>query len=168
MHGCRESGLYPIYHSRSKVMKWFVTLVFVLSSTMAHAESGKRSPPDNPKWKDECGSCHIAYPPILLTAENWQKLMGGLDKHFGANAILNTEDNKEILDFLQHNAGNGGKFSAPSLQISKTPWFTRQHREISSHFWSDRAVKSRSNCAVCHINAESGDWSKHGMHASGS
>lgn len=144
-------------------MKWFAALVLILSSTMVHAESSKRAPPDNPKWKKECGSCHIAYPAKLLRAIDWQRLMEGLDNHFGAQAVLSTEDNKEILDFLQRHAGFRAKNSASSLRISDTPWFTRAHRKIPSNTWSDPAVKSRANCVACHINAGSGDWSKRGI-----
>lgn len=167
MHGCRESGLYSICHSRNLIMKWLTTLFFVLCSTMAHADGSGYSLPDNQKWKEDCGSCHILYPPQLLTAGDWQKMMGGLGKHFGANAVLDAEDNKEILGFLQHNAGKGERFRATSLRIGDTPWFTREHHEISSNTWTDPAVKSRSNCVVCHMNAERGDWSKHGIRVPG-
>lgn len=149
-------------------MKWLTTLVFVLGSAMAYADGGRYALPDHPKWKEECGSsCHIAYPPKLLTADDWQKLMGGLDNHFDTNAILDAEDNKEILDFLQHYAGFRKRNSSPSLRISDTPWFTQEHHEISSNTWSDPAVKSRSNCAACHINAERGDWSDHSIRVPG-
>ena len=145
-------------------MKWLATLVvLILGNTMAYADGGKYSVPDNPKWKTECGSCHIAFPPQLLTAGDWQRLMGGLDKHFDANAVLDPKDNKEILDFLQRHAGDGKRNSAPSLRISDTPWFSREHREILNDTWSDPAVKSRSNCTACHINAERGDWSERGV-----
>jgi len=144
-------------------MKWLATLFFILGSAAAHAD-GERSPiPDDQKWRGDCGSCHVAYAPQLLAADDWQKIMGKLEKHFGANAVLDAKENKEILDFLQHNAGTGGMFSASSLRISDTPWFKLEHREISDNTWSDPVVKSRSNCVVCHYNAERGDWSKHGI-----
>ncbi len=149
-------------------MKWLATLVLIVGSTVAHADEGKKfSVPENPKWKAECGSCHIAYPPQLLTKDNWQQLMGGLDKHFGSNAALDAGDSREILDFLQRYAGTGGKNSASSLRISDTPWFTREHREVSKNTWSDPAVKSRSNCTACHINGERGDWSERGIRMPG-
>ena len=146
-------------------MKWLAALFFVWGSTVAHADGGMLH--ENKEWNEECGSCHIAYPPKLLIADDWQKLMGGLDKHFGANAVLDAEDNKEILDFLRRNAGFRKKYSAPSLRISDTPWFTHEHREISSNTWADPAVKSRSNCVACHINAEHGDWSERGIRVPG-
>jgi hypothetical protein len=144
-------------------MKWLATLALVIGSTMAYADSGKLSVPDNPKWKAECSSCHIAYPPQLLSADNWKQMMGGLDKHFGANATLDTNSNKEILDFLRRNAGKASRNSATNMRITDTPWFNREHREIAKNIWSDPAIKSRSNCTACHVNAERGDWSEDGV-----
>ena len=150
-------------------MKWLAASVFIFSGAIAYAESGRDSLPDNPRWKEECGSCHIAYPPKFLVEDDWKKLMGGLDKHFGANATLDDpKDRKEILDFLLRHAEFRKKYSAPSLRISETPWFTHEHREISSNTWSAPAVKSRSNCVACHINAERGDWSERGIRVPGS
>ncbi len=144
-------------------MKWLTVIALVLGSSMAYAEGGKYSVPNHPKWKEECGSCHIAYPPQLLTGDNWQRLMGGLDRHFDTNAALDPKDSKEILDFLQRYAGRGGKNSSLTLRITDTPWFSREHREVSIDTWSDPAVKTRSNCTACHVNAERGDWSEHGI-----
>ena len=149
-------------------LKFLPALVYIFCSSIAYADGGTLSVPGNPKWKEECGSCHIAYPPQLLTASSWQRLMGGLDKHFGVNATMpDARDSKDILDFLQRNAGSGGRFTASSLRISDTPWFSREHREVSNRTWSNPAIKSRSNCTSCHVNAERGDWSERGIHMPG-
>ena len=42
----------------------------------------------SPVWQTECGSCHMAFPPALLTQGNWNALMQELDTHFGVNAGL--------------------------------------------------------------------------------
>lgn len=141
-------------------MKRLIALMLVLAATTAHAEGGMKTTGDSAKWKAECGSCHIAYPPKLLTADNWQQMMGGLHKHFGANAELDAKDNKDILDFLQRNAGSGARHSASSLRISDTTWFKREHREISASGWKNPAVKSASNCTACHVKGDRGDWSE--------
>lgn len=148
-------------------MKWLTTLPLVFASALVYADSDRLSVPNHPKWKAECGSCHVLYPPQLLTADNWQQMMGGLDKHFGANAVLSPKDNKEILDFLQRYAGEGARNSASSLRISDTPWFNREHRKVSRNDWSDPVIKSRSNCTACHVNAERGDWSERGIRMPG-
>jgi len=144
-------------------MKQLAIFLLVLGMSQAHADGGRLAVPENAKWKEECGSCHIAFPPKLLTADNWQKMMGGLDKHFGANAVLDAKDNKEILDFLTRYAGSGERYSAASLRISDTPWFKREHREVSAKEWVHPQVKSRANCTACHINAANigrGIWSE--------
>lgn len=148
-------------------MKSFLLLVLLTGSTVAFADGGRLAVPNHPAWKDECGSCHIAYPPQLLTAENWKQLMGGLDKHFGANATVDPATGKDILGFIERYAGAGARHSAPSMRISDTPWFTREHRKVSKDDWFAPSVKRRSNCTACHINAERGDWSERGIRMPG-
>jgi hypothetical protein len=131
-------------------MKRVAVLFLVLGMNLAHADSGKLKEPDNIKWKEECGSCHVAFPPRLLSAEDWEHLMSSLDKHFGANAVLESKDNQRILGFLKRHAGSGSRYSAESLRISDTPWFRREHRSISPTEWTNPEVKSRSNCSACH------------------
>jgi hypothetical protein len=131
-------------------MKRVAVLFLALGMNLAHANGGKLPVADNTKWKEECGSCHVAYPPKYLTADNWQLLMGGLNKHFGANAVLDTNENKRILGFLKRHAGSGERYSATSLRISDTPWFRGEHRSISPKEWTNPDVKSRSNCSACH------------------
>lgn len=117
----------------------------------------------NTKFKQECSDCHIPYSPGLLPAESWRKIMSGLDKHFGSDASLAVQDNKEITAYLVSNASN--RWSAPTapLRITETAWFKRKHdsREISPAVWKNPKVKSPSNCAACHIRAERGDFNEH-------
>lgn len=148
-------------------LKKLAVLILLCSSATAFAEGGKQPSASNPKWKEECGSCHTAFPPRLLVAEDWQKLMGGLDKHFGVNATLDAKDNKEILDFLQRNAGSGARHSSANLRITDSAWFTREHHEVSSKTWANPAVKSRANCTACHVNGDRGDWSERGIRMPG-
>ena len=55
----------------------------------AWSDSGRSMPRAvPPAYTQECGSCHLAYPPGLLPALSWQRLMGGLDRHFGTDAIV--------------------------------------------------------------------------------
>lgn len=160
-------------------MKGLAAFLLVLVSTMTYAEDVILPFPDNPKWEEECGSCHVAYPPQLLTQNDWKKLMERLDKHFGDNAVLDPKDNKEILGFLQRYAGSNNEHTAPSLRIRDTPWFTLKHRPIFSPLvtryftdWSNLAEKtpavtSRASCPTCHVRVERGDWSKHVMRVPG-
>ncbi|HZW24144.1 MAG TPA: diheme cytochrome c [Gallionella sp.] len=136
--------------------RFIALLLLALGMNAAYAEGGKLAVPANAKWQEECSSCHIAYPPKLLTADNWEKMMGGLNKHFGANAELDAKDNKDILEFLKANAGSGERHSAASLRISDTPWFKREHRSVAAKEWVHPEVKSKSNCSACHQNVARG------------
>lgn len=144
-------------------MQWLAALALILCSNMVHAEREGLSVPNYSKWNEECGSCHLAFPPQLLTAENWRQVMSRLDKHFGANATMDVRDAKDILEFLQRYSGKDERHSAASLRISDTLWFKREHREVPNRAWSDPSVKWHSNCTACHVKAEQGDWSERGI-----
>jgi hypothetical protein len=138
-------------------MKRIAGLLLVLGISQAYAHSDKQPVPASTKWKEECSSCHVAYPPELLAADNWQTLMGKLDRHFGANASLNAQDNKKILGYLLSHAGSGKQYTADSLRISDTIWFRHRHRSIAPAEWTNPSVRSRSNCNGCHGKTVLGD-----------
>ncbi len=148
-------------------MKRIMLLALLLGTGLAHAHGIKVAVPDNPAWKEECGSCHIAYPPQFLSVNNWERLMQGLDRHFGENAALDPQVNQQILGFLKQYGSNGPKYSAKSLRISETPWFRGVHAEVPKKAWAHPAVKSPANCAACHVKAEGGDWSERSVRMPG-
>jgi hypothetical protein len=119
----------------------------------------------NAKWQQECSSCHIAYPPGLLPAESWRRVMAGLDKHFGTDASLTPAESKEVSDFLVRNAGNRWSGAATPLRITETTGFKREHRgdEIPAGAFRRASVKSAANCQACHSGASKGDFSEHGV-----
>ncbi len=114
----------------------------------------------NATFQKECSSCHIAYAPGLLPAESWRKVMGGLDKHFGTDASLTDQENKEVTAFLVKNASNRWSASTAPLRITETAWFKRKHdsHEISPDVWKRPSVKSPANCGACHPQADRGDF----------
>jgi nitrate/TMAO reductase-like tetraheme cytochrome c subunit len=91
--------------------------------------------------------------------------MSGLDKHFGSDASLDTAAAKEIVTFLEKNAGSNrhAPSGKPLLRITETRWFVREHDEVSDRTWKNPKVKSAANCAACHTQAESGNYSEHGI-----
>ncbi len=115
-----------------------------------------------PAYKAECGSCHLAFPPALLTADDWRKVMGGLDKHYGDNATLDEKTRSQIEAFLVRNAGSerrlGGAGATPRL--TATAWFQHKHREVPASVWNDKRTGSKANCAACHSRAEQGSFSE--------
>jgi len=101
----------------------------------------------------------------LLPASSWRALMAGLDKHFGTDASLDPQTAATITTFLEQNAGRKRSYSAaPALRISETRWFVHEHDEVPGTVWKSPKVKSPSNCAACHSNAEQGDFSEHNVH----
>jgi cytochrome c553 len=112
----------------------------------------------NSKWKQECGSCHLAFAPGLLPAESWRKLMGGLDKHFGTDASLTAQESREITAYLVKNASNRWRAPSAPLRITETSWFQRKHDELAPAVWKRAAIKSPANCAACHPGADKGDF----------
>jgi cytochrome c553 len=154
-------------------LKYFRIFAIVLllaagTTSVAHAEDDddEHMPAvNNAMWQTECGSCHVAFPPRLLPAESWRSVMSGLDKHFGSDASLDPATAKEISAFLDKNAGSNQHATAgkPLLRITETRWFVREHDEVSGRTWKNPKVKSAANCAACHTEAESGNYSEHGI-----
>lgn len=165
--------------------KWmqFLMLITSITSTnvlLASGGMGERGegassqmpPVTNAKWKTECSSCHMLYHPGLLPERSWNKMMSGLDNHFGENANLDTTTRDEITHFLAMNSADKQvnrrssriNQSIPSnatpLRISETRYFTSKHDEVSAATFKRKSIGSASNCAACHKNAEKGDFSE--------
>jgi nitrate/TMAO reductase-like tetraheme cytochrome c subunit len=148
-----------------------VVLLMGVMMSAAHAEDDdddddERMPAvKNVLWQTECGSCHVAFPPRLLPAESWRAVMSGLDKHFGSDASLDAAATKEIGAFLDKNAGSNRHATSgkPTLRITETRWFVREHDEVSERVWKNPKVNSAANCAACHTQAESGNYSEHSI-----
>ncbi|MFO1351435.1 MAG: diheme cytochrome c [Gammaproteobacteria bacterium] len=122
-------------------------------------DSGAALAASNDRWKAECGSCHLAYPPALLPASSWRALMTGLDRHFGADASLDAPAVAEITDFLVRNGGRerGAPGAKPVLRITETAWFRHEHDgELPAGVWRRPAIKSPANCGACHTKADQG------------
>ena len=144
-------------------MKNFFTLIAaVLVVTPAFAAK-MPMPSDMPKAYDsECASCHMAYPPGLLSEKSWQNVMSSLGKHFGTDASIDEKERLEISKWLGANAATRQKYAevAPDNRITKTTWFIRKHNEIKADVWKRASIKSPANCGACHINAADGVFSE--------
>lgn len=113
-----------------------------------------------PAFKAECGSCHLPFPPALLPAADWRRVMAKLDKHYGDNASLDDRSRRSIEDFLVRNAGSHrlGAGGGDPPRLTSTRWFERKHDEVPAAIWRDKRVGSAANCAVCHTKAEQGSF----------
>lgn len=165
--------------------KWMQFLVLITSITSASTllasggfgeggEGGGSQMPTvaNAKWKTECGSCHMLYHPGLLPERSWNKLMAGLDKHFGENASLDVATYDEITKFLAINSADkqenrrSNRFnksipaSTSPMRISETRYFIAKHDEVSANTFKRKSIGSPANCVACHKGAEKGDFSE--------
>lgn len=129
--------------------------------SLAHADSGRLLPRDMPAaYTQECASCHTAYPPGMLPARSWQRIMSGLDRHYGTDASLDNATVQQLNTWLQANAGTYKRVAGepPQDRITRSAWFERKHREIEPAVWKHASVKSAANCAACHTGADQGDY----------
>ncbi len=135
-----------------------------LLSLSAHADRMPVPADVPPAFKTECGSCHLAFPPSLLSAADWRRVMSDLDRHYGDNAGLDDATRREIEDFLVKNAGSGrrvagaGATSGVLPRLTFTGWFRKEHDEVPTAVWKDKRVGSAANCAACHTKAEAGSF----------
>lgn len=128
---------------------------------LAHADSKNLQPRQMLKsYQQECAACHLAYPPGLLPARSWGRVMTGLDKHYGTDASLDEATVKQISQWLQANAGTYKRVSEepPQDRITRSAWFERKHRKIEPAIWKHASVKTAANCAACHTQAEQGNF----------
>jgi mono/diheme cytochrome c family protein len=133
-----------------------------LAAASAWAESKGPVVPPLAKYQAECAACHIAYPPGMLPAPSWKRLMGSLDQHYGTDASLDEASVREISQWLQVNAGTYKRVreEPPQDRITKSSWFIRKHDEVDPAIWKQAAVKSASNCIACHTRADKGSFSE--------
>ena len=131
---------------------------------LAQADDRRATVPLLPKYQQECAACHVAYPPGMLPAASWQRLMGGLGKHFGTDASLDATSAREISTWLNQHAGTYKRVTEapPQDRITRSNWFLSQHneREVSLAVWKRTSVSSPANCAACHTQADKGSFNE--------
>jgi hypothetical protein len=126
--------------------------------------------PDDPQWREECGSCHLAFHPNLLPARSWKKIMAGQDQHFGTDLALDAPTSAAILAFLLRNAAENSPteaafkinrsipFGVTPLRVTQTPYWVAKHEDVRAADWELPRIKSKTNCAACHLDAVAGTF----------
>lgn len=130
-------------------------------------------PATDPGYRDECGGCHLAYPPGLLPADGWRRVMGDLANHYGEDASLDAATADPILGYLIANSADGNSrvrsraFAAAPLpgdgppRITDTSYFQRKHDEIPLRLVRDNpGVQRFSRCEACHGGADQGRFNE--------
>lgn len=128
-------------------------------------------PVNDAAYLKECGACHMAFPPQLLPARSWQRVMGALDSHFGEPARIDTATHAKIAQYL---AANGAESvtNAESIavlaslqaseapeRITKVPYIEGLHVAVLDPRWNGTPrPKTLASCPACHYRAEAGDF----------
>ena len=146
-------------------MKHTLALAAALLTTFsAHADSGRAMPAQVPKaYTQECAACHMAYPPGLLPAASWRRILHGLDQHYGSDASMEPAQVQQIGAWLQANAGTYKRVREEPAddRITRSAWFVRKHREVESSVWKRASIKSAAQCSACHTQADAGNFDEH-------
>ncbi len=159
--------MFQIRNSLPRIALGLLAALSLAQVALADDDGGDRGRrvPLLPKYKQECAACHTAYPAGMLPAASWQRIMGNLSKHYGADASLDPATVKELSGWLNANAGTYKRVreEPPQDRITRSAWFIRKHDEVSAASWKLPAVKSAANCAACHTQADKGDFNEHNV-----
>ena len=132
-----------------------------------HSRKRYLRPVDNPTYKEECGACHFVYQPALLPSGSWEKILAGLEDHFGEALELDPDSKKIITEYLKANAAERSSAkravkimrtlgSRAPLRITEIPYIQEKHHEVSANVLKRESIGSLSNCSACHTTAEKG------------
>ena len=141
-------------------IKFAIAWVMSCLATSAIADSPLMPARILPSYQTECATCHMAYPPAMLSKSSWQKIMSGLDKHYGTDASLDAANHGQISAWLQAHGGTYKRveLSSPDERLSTTQWFSKKHKKIDKEVWNRPSIKSKANCQACHKGADIGDF----------
>ncbi len=151
-------------------------LIFGGYGVIVNALEGEPRYVQDEVYMDECGACHLAYPPDLLPVASWQKVMAGLEDHFGDNAELDEETAMHIGAYLEDNGLSRGRSSKmsrllrglpddPPLRITELPAFENMHYMIPGELEVDVLEEGfLSPCADCHKEALLGVYDAERLH----
>ena len=175
----------------SKKMFWAVMIGVVLFGVLAATRSIWQNPAEqtwmqgmipkintlpkekNMAYEQACASCHMLYAPSTLPARSWQKMMQGLNNHFGDNAEVDSVVREEVSAYLQRNAADKVEniYAQPMLnllkdgetpeRISDTKYFKLLHDVVRPEMVSGNPdVKSVARCEICHYEALDGRFNR--------
>lgn len=156
---------------RTSLRPLFMTLLAVSAAALVlgRAQAGDDeyfAPVTDPATLSECGSCHLAFPPSMLPAASWKRMMAELQDHFGDDASLDADTTAAITRYLVANAGDAGGYrrdilrglprGAAPQRITELPKWVHEHDEVSEAEWRAKDVGSKANCPACHVDADKG------------
>jgi hypothetical protein len=129
---------------------------------------GRGVPPAavDPEYAEQCGGCHLPYPPSLAPAATWNGILDHMDNHFGEKPGLPPDMIARFRAYLDANDASHWdtlpahrlRTPAPdgSLRITDAPGCRRIHRDIPAATFTSPPVYRRSHCDACHGDAATG------------
>lgn len=119
---------------------------------------------EHPLFYEKCSKCHKIYPPFMLPRGSWERLMQGLENHFGeaiTEDILSKRESQTITDYLITNASetSSHKLAFHTLRsldemrpisMTKVPYWRERHQGINASTYQRLHVKDPSQCFACH------------------
>ncbi|MCJ7684207.1 MAG: diheme cytochrome c [Desulfobacteraceae bacterium] len=125
------------------------------------------TPVNNPTYIEECGGCHFTYQPELLPSGSWDKILVGLEDHYGEAIELDPKSKKEIAEYLKANAAEYSSAKRAvkimrslgdrtPLRITQIPYIQEKHHEVPPKVLERDSIGSLSNCSACHTTAKKG------------
>ncbi|WP_303905371.1 cytochrome C [Thiohalomonas denitrificans] len=130
-------------------------------------------PAASSSYRKACGVCHFAYPAGLLPPQSWERILTGLDDHFGESVELSRSELDSARRYLLNNAAGRGPHQLPyqllrslgddvePLRITGIPYFIEKHDGIPGAAVRDNPqVRSWSHCDACHTRADEGRFSE--------
>ena len=139
-----------------------------------HRSKSHFKPISNQTYKTTCEGCHLAYPPQMLPAYSWKKILDQSDNHFGEQIPVDSKSKETIVKYLSENGADRSscekavkimkslKGETP-LRITEVPYIRQKHRKIPPEVLNRKTIGSLSNCRACHKTAEQGFFDDHSV-----
>ena len=83
----------------------------------------------------------LCIPPTLLPKKSWEVMMSDLENHFGDDASIDDESNKNILAYLVKNSAETSSMESSWNFLNSI---------------GDKDIKNKANCKACHSDIEKG------------
>ena len=93
--------------------------------------------------------------------------MGNLENHFGDDASIDDESNKNILAYLVKNSAEASSMESSwnflnsigdkdIIAMSDTIFWKETHKDIPKELYNHKDIKNKANCKACHSDIEKG------------
>ena len=172
---------HPVRPARAKPLLAGLCVLLLLTAAVhqivalsARPALGVPVGPLDTTYAQECGSCHMAYPPSLAPSARWIAILANLSDHFGEDASLKPDVVAQIRAYLTTSAAGKwdtraahelqGSNPRDPLRLTATLFWIRMHQGIPESVFKSRAVGAKGACEKCHSDASTGRFDPQDIH----